>query len=178
MRNSSFVILASSGLLALGGLTWGGHAWSVAHVRRWSDRQDLGFVSCNHCHLSIEKMPWTQPRPHHAAPAGLAVSLDGQKVYIALDDVDEVVEADVISRQVIRKLKLEGGPFGLALDGKGERLYVTCRDGDRVVAVTRRLSRKWRASKSATLRWPLPSARPKRVTVSWLQTRFRTTSRC
>lgn len=135
MRKSSFVILALSGLLALGGLTWGGHAWSVAHVRRWSDRQGLGFVSCNHCHVSIEKMPWAQPRPHHASPAGLAVSLDGKKVYIALDDLDEVVEADAISHKVVRKLKLEGAPFGLALDRNGERLYVTCRDGDRVVAV-------------------------------------------
>jgi DNA-binding beta-propeller fold protein YncE len=135
MRNRSFVILALIGLPALGGLTWGGHAWSVAHVRRWSGRPNLGFVSCNHCHLSIENLPWAQPRPHHAAPAGLAVSPDGRRIYIALDDMDEVIEADVISRKIIRTLKLKGAPFGLALDGKGGRLYVTCRDGDRVVAV-------------------------------------------
>ena len=105
MKKSSLVILALIGLFALVGLTGGGHAWSVAHVRRWSGRPDLGFVSCNHCHLAIEKMPWAKPRPHHPAPAGLAVSPDGQKLYIALDDMDEVVEADVISHQVIRKLK-------------------------------------------------------------------------
>jgi DNA-binding beta-propeller fold protein YncE len=132
---SSFVVLMLGGALALGGLAWGGHAWSVAHVRRWSGRQDLGYVNCNHCHLSIETMPWAKRRPHHPAPAGLAVSPDGKKVYIALDDVNEVLEADVISRQVSRKLKLLGAPFGLAMDCKGERLYVTCRDGDRVVAV-------------------------------------------
>jgi len=135
MRKSNFVIVVLISLLALGGLTWGGHAWSVAHVQRWSGRQGLGFVGCNHCHLSIESMPWAQPRPHHPAPAGLAVSPDGLRLYIALDDVDEVVEVDVVSRNVIRRLKLEGAPFGLALDGKGERLYVTCRDGDRVVAL-------------------------------------------
>jgi len=145
MKKSSLVILAVLGLLALAGLTGGGHAWSVAHVQRWSGRPDLGFVSCNHCHLNIEKMPWAKSRPHHATPAGLAVSPDGQKIYIALDDLDEVVEADAVSHQVIRKLKLEGAPFGLALDGKGERLYVTCRDRDKVVAVD---TKDWKAVES------------------------------
>lgn len=131
-----FVMGIFVSLLALGGLGTGGHVWSVAHVRRWTGRPDLSFISCNHCHLDrVEKLPWAKPRPHHPAPAGLAVSADGRKAYIALDDVDQVVEADVRSRQVIRKLKLAGAPFGLALDAKGARLYVTCRDDDRVVAV-------------------------------------------
>ena len=145
MKKSNLFIGAGLGLLALAGLTGGGHAWSVAHVQRWTGRPDLGFVNCNHCHLNIEKMPWAQPRPHHAAPAGLVVSPDGQKLYIALDDLDEVVEADAVSHQVIRKLKLEGALFGLALDGKGERLYVTCRDRDKVVAVD---TKDWQAVES------------------------------
>ena len=129
------VILALSGGLALAGLTWGGHEWSVAHGRRWTGRPELGFVNCRNCHLSVASLPWTKPRPHHPAPAGLAVSPDGRKIYIALDDVNEVVEAEVASRTILRKLALAGAPCGLALDAKGERLYVTCRDSDQVVAV-------------------------------------------
>lgn len=110
--------------------------WSISHVRRWSGNPNLGFTSCTHCHLvSIERMPWAKPKPEHPSPAGLAVSPDGKRLYIALDDVDEVVEADVQSLKILRRAKVEGGPFGLALNSIGTRLYVTCKNADRVVAL-------------------------------------------
>jgi DNA-binding beta-propeller fold protein YncE len=139
MKKGGYVVAALVAILGLGGLGLGTYSWSVSHVRRWTGRHDLSLVTCNHCHLvSLERMPWAKPRPHHPAPASVAVSPDGQRVYIALDDVDEVVEADVISRKVVRKLKVDGAPFGLALDDQGERLYVACRDSDRVVAIATR----------------------------------------
>ncbi len=139
MKRRGYVLMSLIGLVALGGLGWGGRSWSIAHVRRWTGRPELGLINCHHCHLvNIEKMPWARARPHHRSPAGLAVSADSQKVYIALDDVDEVVEADIATRQVLRTLKLGGSPFGVALDANGERLYVTCREIDRVVVIDRR----------------------------------------
>src|SRR5512143_270699 len=103
MRKSGYIMLALVSLIALGGLGVGGHAWLTAHMQRWSGRSDLGIVSCDHCHLgSIEKLPWAKPRPHHASPAGLVVSPDGNTVYIALDDVNEVVAADAHNYQIIR----------------------------------------------------------------------------
>ena len=78
---------------------------------------------------------WTQPRPHHDAPAGLAISPDGKKIYIALDDRDQVAEADTASRQILRRVRVAGGPFGLALDTAGKNLFVTCRDGDRLAVL-------------------------------------------
>jgi YVTN family beta-propeller protein len=136
MKQRGYLIVLLAAFVALSGLGFGGYSWAKAHERRWTGRHDLGFVSCNHCHLvTLERMSWARPRPHHAAPFGLAVSPDNRRVYIALDDVDEVVEADTATRQVNRRLKLGGGPAGLALDSRGERLYVTCRDSDRVVAV-------------------------------------------
>lgn len=136
MNRNGYIIASLSTVLAVGSLGLGGYAWAVAHVRRWTGRQDLGFVSCNHCHVGpLERMSWAKPRPHHAAPFSLVIAPDNRRVYIALDDVDEVVEADAVTRTIVRKLKLAGGPAGLALDTRGERLYVTCREGDRVVAV-------------------------------------------
>jgi YVTN family beta-propeller protein len=136
MRKSGFVILALTSALALSALGLGGHAWSIAHIRRWTGRQDLGLVSCDHCHfVSIERMAWAKPRPHHPAPAGLAVSPDNKRVFVALDDVEEVLEADTATRKVTRRLQLKGGPFGLAMDAKGQRLFVACRNSDRVVAL-------------------------------------------
>src|SRR5690242_3778776 len=81
-------------------------------------------------------MGWAQPRPRHAAPAGLAVAADGAKVYIALDDLDQVVEADTASQSITRRLPISGRPFGLALEG--DRLFVTCRDSDEVGIIDRK----------------------------------------
>lgn len=142
MNRRGFATTALISLLALAGLAVGGRYWSVAHVARWTGRQDLGFVNCTYCHgQRIEKLPWAQPRPRHASPAALAVSSDGKRVYIALDDLDEVVEADTATRQILRRLPLAGRPFGLALDAHSERLFVACRDADEVVVVDRR---EWR----------------------------------
>jgi DNA-binding beta-propeller fold protein YncE len=136
MNKSGFVTVTLVSLLALGGLIWGARAWSIHHVRVWTGRQDLGFVNCNNCHFQrIDKLPWAKPRPHHPAPAGLAVSPDGTKIYIALDDLNEVVEADTATRSITRRTHVAGAPFSLALSADGERLYVACRHGDRVVAL-------------------------------------------
>ncbi len=136
MKTRGFSAIALMSLLAMGGLAVGARFWAVDHVRRWSGRDNLGFVSCNHCHLqSLEKLPWAKPRPHHPAPAALAVSPDGAKVYVALDDVDQVAEADTTSLAVTRRVTLPRRPFGLALNQAGDRLFVACRDSDEVVAL-------------------------------------------
>jgi YVTN family beta-propeller protein len=139
MKPRGFSLTACVGVLALGALGFGAHTWTVAHVQRWTGRQDLGFVGCNHCHLvRLERMPWAQERPRHAAPAGLAVSPDGQRVFIALDELDQVVEADTASNRVLRKVTIGGGPFGLTLDSTGEQLFVACRHADRIAVLDTR----------------------------------------
>jgi YVTN family beta-propeller protein len=136
MKLRGYATIALTSLLAATGLAIGARSWSVAHVRRWTGRPDLGFVSCDHCHLQrLERLPWAQPHPHHRSPAGLAVAPDGKHLYAALDEVDEVDEIDTATRVVSRAIALPGRPFGLALDDRGERLYVACRDRDQVVAV-------------------------------------------
>ncbi len=116
-----------------------GKRWAGAHVQRWTGRQDLGGVTCTHCHLqSIERMTWAKARAKHHSPAGIVVSPDGSKLFIACDDANEVVEADVRSLKVTRKLPLPGAPFGITIDAAGARLFVTCRASDRVVTVSTR----------------------------------------
>src|SRR5689334_22744179 len=136
MKRRGFAAIALVTLLALGGLSRGARSWAIDHVQRWSGRADLGFVSCNHCHLQrIENMPWAQPRPHHASPAGLALSADNERVFIALDDLDQIVEADAHTGAILRRVSVPGRPFGLALDTEGQRLYAACRESDEVVAL-------------------------------------------
>ncbi|MCU0981881.1 MAG: hypothetical protein MUF25_22240 [Pirellulaceae bacterium] len=134
MKSRGFILTSLVVTTAAGALGIGGYQWSIAHVRRWTGMDHLGFVNCNHCHLvSIEELPWAKARPRHPAPAGLAVSPDGERLYIALDDVNEVVEADATSRAVKRKVTLSGAPYGVVVHPDGGRLFVTLRDGDAVV---------------------------------------------
>jgi DNA-binding beta-propeller fold protein YncE len=59
-------------------------------------------------------------------------------LFIALDDRDEIAEADVASLTVTRRAKVPGGPFGLALDAAGKRLFVACPHQDRVAVLDTR----------------------------------------
>src|SRR6266705_834723 len=95
--------------LLIFGLGFSSHEWSASHIRRMTGRQDIAKISCHNCHLvSTNRLPWAKARPHHDSPAGLAVSPDGKKIYIALDDRDEVAEADVVSQKVLRRAPVAG----------------------------------------------------------------------
>jgi DNA-binding beta-propeller fold protein YncE len=139
MKLTRIILIATPLLLAGAGAAVGGHFAVRTHERRMSGKPDLGFISCNHCHQSnLDKLPWAKRRPHHDAPGGIAVSPDGKTLFIALDDRDEVAEADVASLTVARRAKVPGGPFGLALDAEGKRLFVACPHEDRVAVLDAR----------------------------------------
>ncbi len=131
------VLLPASLLALVGtGATFGGFTGLRAHERLRSGLPKLALVSCTHCHQrSLKTLPWAKPRRHHDAPDGMAVSPDGKTLFIALNDRDEVVEADVASLSVKRRAKVPGGPFGLALDTAGKRLFVACRNQDTVSVI-------------------------------------------
>ncbi|HEY5914209.1 MAG TPA: hypothetical protein VJA21_26780 [Verrucomicrobiae bacterium] len=118
-------------------LGWLGHHFgSTTHIRRKIGQEPLAKASCFQCHfVSTKRLPWARPRPHHDSPAGLALSPDGKRIYVALDDRDEVAEADVASLKVLRRARVAGGPFGLALNPEGSSLFVACKNGDRLAVL-------------------------------------------
>jgi YVTN family beta-propeller protein len=122
--------------VAVIGLVFAVHEGAKAHMRLKSFHQDTSGLSCFNCHLvSTNRLAWAKPRPHHDSPAGMVVTRNGRSLLIALDDRDEIVEADISSRKVKRRVKLSGSPFGLALDPGGTNLFVTCRTADRVAVL-------------------------------------------
>jgi DNA-binding beta-propeller fold protein YncE len=132
MKLKPFILVTTPLILAGVGAATG----VSVHERRMSGLPQLGYVSCIHCHQrGLDTLPWAKPRPHHDAPGGIAVSPDGKTLFIALDDRDEVAEADLASFTVSRRTKVPGGPFGLALDAVGKRLFVACRNHDRVAVL-------------------------------------------
>jgi len=139
MNLKRIVQFATPLALAGAGAATGGHHLAVFHERRMSGLPSLAFVSCIHCHeRGLSTLPWAKPRPHHDAPGGMVVSPDGKTLFIALDDMDEVAEADVTSLTVTRRAKVPGGPFGLALDAPRGLLFVACRHQDRVAVLDTR----------------------------------------
>lgn len=131
-------VLKWAGLVGLAGIAGalGHHFGGNAHIRRKLGQPPLANATCFNCHfVSTRSLPWAQPRPHHDSPAGLAVTPDGKRILIALDDRDEVAEADTTSRQVLRRAKASGTPYGLAMDPAGKRLYVACKSADRVLVL-------------------------------------------
>jgi YVTN family beta-propeller protein len=132
----NFLLILLLCLVVLAGLAWGGREWSLFHIGDVTGRNDLGWVNCYYCHLvQTNDLPWARPRPCHDAPAGLAASPDGTKLYIALDDRDEVAVAETATHKVVRRVKVSGQPTGLVLDPKGERLFVTCKGDDRLAVL-------------------------------------------
>lgn len=136
MKKRAFATLACLAIVGAGGLGIGGHRWTINHVERWTGRQGLGFVGCNHCHLNdTSKQPWSLPRTQHPAPTALAVSPDGTRLYVALGDSDEIAAVDASALRVIKRAPLPGTPSGLALDATGKRLFATLKGSDEVVSL-------------------------------------------
>lgn len=133
-RRTLVVLWALIGLGAVG--LWLRQSYWNDHMRRMSGQKSLAGVTCFHCHLvSTNQLAWAQPRPRHDSPAGIVVSPDGTRLFIALDDRDQVAEVDAGSRAVLRRVSISGRPFGLALDPSGRSLFVTCRDADRLAVL-------------------------------------------
>jgi YVTN family beta-propeller protein len=108
----------------------------LRHMQQMTRLQDVSNVSCRDCHgISLETLPWAQPRPRHASPDDLLVSPDGSRLYVATADRDEVLEINTSSRRVTRRAEVNGAPSRLAIDPSRQRLYVTCRLQDSVAAI-------------------------------------------
>src|SRR5215467_7241304 len=77
-------------LLAIGALGIVAPRIAAFHMRVKSGAQDVSHATCFNCHLvSTNRLAWSKPRPQHDSPAGMAVSPDGSRLYIAIDDRDE-----------------------------------------------------------------------------------------
>jgi YVTN family beta-propeller protein len=108
----------------------------LEHMVKMTGLNDLSNVSCRHCHgIELAQMPWNKPRQRHPTPEGMVLSPDGAALYVALADLDQVVEIDTATRTIQRRASVPGKPIGTAMAPAGDRLFVSCRDADTVVAI-------------------------------------------
>jgi DNA-binding beta-propeller fold protein YncE len=60
------------------------------------------------------------------SPAALAVSPDGQSLYVACSSAKQVLVFNSAQHQITKRLALPGEPSGLVVSPDGARLFVTC----------------------------------------------------
>jgi YVTN family beta-propeller protein len=102
----------------------------VVHVYRWSDRRAAaeGTIA-----LAAPKRDPKVPGTRY--PAGLAVSPDGKRLYVAENLGDAIAVIDTATRHVVQRLTTERYPYGVAVAANGD-VYVSCW-GDRTIDVFR-----------------------------------------
>jgi DNA-binding beta-propeller fold protein YncE/mono/diheme cytochrome c family protein len=97
------------------------------------------------CSRSATSDPWVEiplATSGNLSPAALAVSPDGQTLYVACAAAKQVLVFNTEQRQITRRLALPGEPSGMALSPDGMRLFVTCAGPVSQVCVMDAASRK------------------------------------
>ena len=101
----------------------------VVHVYGWSD----GRANAE----GTIALGFKDPKSNGTRyPAGMAVSPDGKRLYVAENLGDAVAVIDVATRHLVGRMTTERYPYGVAVAANGD-VYVSCW-GDRTIDVFRR----------------------------------------
>ncbi len=103
---------------------------------------DLGPHAGEHAGM---KMP-----PASCSPTWAQPSATGDKIYVACNKADEVVEIDAKSWQISRRFKTGRGPYNLGVTPDGRRLVVTLKPGASVQVFDLALGTAVMTEKSST----------------------------
>ena len=92
---------------------------------------------CTSCHLHIHKRsPFARfDHADYYSPLNLAVSNDGKLIYVAAQDGNALLVADVEKGKVVQKIPVGNRPHSVILDKAGEKAYVSNQWSDNVSVV-------------------------------------------
>jgi YVTN family beta-propeller protein len=88
---------------------------------------------CLLCAVLLPSKVTAAPKP--LAPAALATTPDGQRVFVACANSERVLSVDLASRKIVATYPMPAPPTGLALAPDGTRLFVTCAAPESKVAI-------------------------------------------
>jgi YVTN family beta-propeller protein len=75
------------------------------------------------------------PRAQYLSPVAMTLSPDGQWLYIACEDSDQVLQVDTRTQQVTRRIRVGRMPRDITLSPDGRTLYVSNENGDDVTEI-------------------------------------------
>ncbi len=90
-----------------------------------TDKDGNGFISKVNLDGSIENLQWVTGLD---APKGMGVS--GDKLYVT--NIDELVEVDIISREIVKRYPIEGAVFLNDVATDGNEVYFTDSDTNKI----------------------------------------------
>lgn len=125
----------AAAVFLMSGLGWAGlHAWYPGHLVDVTGRTDVASLSCLYCHGSTEAPARGRAAigARYVSPAGMAVSPDGNTLWVAAEGADRLIEVDIVRGEPARSIELLGRPHGVAISADGRRIAVSSRDRDLV----------------------------------------------
>ncbi|MEI6048360.1 MAG: beta-propeller fold lactonase family protein [Bacteroidota bacterium] len=113
-----------------------GHKLARAHVNSKTAVEDHPLL-CISCHLytSKNKLVTKLVNANYYSPFNLAVSKDGNLLYVVAQEANELMVVDTKKRAVINKIKVGAYPHSVVLDDGGKMAYVSNQWSDNVSVI-------------------------------------------
>jgi YVTN family beta-propeller protein len=136
MKRSKLLVSAGILLAAVSLIHFPGHKLAREHVNSKTAVTDHPLL-CTSCHLytSTNKVVSKLINADYYSPFNLAVSSDGDRLYVVAQEADELLVVDVRNNKVINKIKVGKYPHSVVLDTDNKMAYVSNQWADDVSVV-------------------------------------------
>ncbi len=136
MKRSKWLI--TGGVVLVLGLVihFPGHKLARAHVNSKTAVEDHPLL-CTSCHLytSTNKLVSKLINADYYSPFNLAVSRNGDRLYIVAQEADELLIVDAVNNKVLHKIKVGKYPHSVVVDSENKMAYVSNEWADNVSVV-------------------------------------------
>jgi YVTN family beta-propeller protein len=131
-------LLITGGVMLVFGLVihFPAHKLARAHVKSKTAVEDHPLL-CTSCHLytSTNKLVSKLINADYYSPFNMAVSREGDRLYVVAQEADELLVVDTRNNKVIDKIKVGKYPHSIVLDADNKLAYVSNQWADNVSVV-------------------------------------------
>ncbi len=134
---TSKIFLAFGFLFVLGLVIYfPGHKWARVHVNSKTATEDhpLFCISC-HLYTSRSKLVSKLVNSDYYSPFNMAVSKNGDRLYVVAQEGNELLVVDTRNRKVLNKIPVGKYPHSVVLDDAGNKGYVSNQWSDNVSVI-------------------------------------------
>jgi YVTN family beta-propeller protein len=127
-----FVFFGALGLL----IYFPGRKWARGHVNHQTAVTDHP-LNCISCHLYTQKdgLLAKLVNRKYLSPFNLAVSKDGNRLYVVAQESDKLLVVDAGSKKVLDKITVGTSPHSVVLSNNGQKAYVSNQWSDNVSVI-------------------------------------------